>query len=275
MIPAHLEKQLCTTFCGSVSVRAVPSGLAISSAFKDSSGDPFTFYASEGPEGYVLEDDGSYLSHLAAMDIPFEAGQRGVLLDAILEQGGAFWDRETLEIRSTPSTEDDLPANVIGFLSALIRVRDLELLTKEAVRSTFREDAMNAISNTFGDISYIEENAPLDEELSEFPADVVIRPKDRGGYPTAVYFVHSNDKLNEALLLQAEANILQREDVRIVALVEDSDMRQISRKRFQRAQNRSLPMPIFRGDESAAMRLIAEKAGYPRDVRKSLPVLHH
>jgi len=270
MTPESLERLLCSTFCGAIGVRAVPSGLAVASAFKDGSGDPMTFYVNSTEDGFVIEDDGSYLSHLQAMDIPFETGQRGQLLDAILQQGGAFWDRESFEIKTTAFGAELLGEKAIGFLSALIRIRDLELLTREVVRSTFRDDALEAIRRTFEPVAVIDEDAPVDVDLSEFPADVVIRPKAAGAVPTALYLVHSNDKLNEALLLQIETQMLDRKDVRVVALLEDADMKLISRKRFQRAQNRSLLMPIFRGDEDAAMRMIAERAGYPRTATGAL-----
>jgi hypothetical protein len=77
--------------------------------------------------------------------------------------------------------------------------------------------------------------------------------------PGAIYFVNTNDKLNEALLLQTDALRLQRTDFEVVALLEEPDLKMISRRRFQRAQNRSLAMPIFRGDEDAAMTMIGRK----------------
>src|SRR5208283_1719204 len=65
-----LKRQLCNIFCGSIDVRPVPSGLAISSAFEDSSGDPIGFYVTASEDGFQIEDDGAYLSHLIAKDIP-------------------------------------------------------------------------------------------------------------------------------------------------------------------------------------------------------------
>lgn len=41
-----------------------------------------------------------------------------------------------------------------------------------------------------------------------------------------------------------------------MALIEDAEMSAISRRRFQRAQNRSIPMPIWLGDEEAAIKRI-------------------
>lgn len=70
-----------------------------------------------------------------------------------------------------------------------------------------------------------------------------------------MYFVTSNEKLNEALLLQMAA--FQDRDAtpefKVIALLEEPDMKAISPKKFQRAQNRSVVMPIFRGDEEASV----------------------
>src|SRR5262245_57208070 len=130
MRPEALKKTLCTTFCGGITVNPVASGYAISSAFEDSSGDRISFYLTPTDEGYRIEDDGAYLAHLIAKDIPIDQGQRGQLLDAILSSANAFWDTETYEIRTPAFSEDEVPRRVIDFLSGMIRVRDLELLTR-------------------------------------------------------------------------------------------------------------------------------------------------
>ncbi len=265
LAPDTLRRQLCNAFCGAVNVHPVPTGFAISSAFEDSSGDRISFYLTEAPDGFQIEDDGSYLAELIARGIPVDQGTRGQMLDAILAQAGAYWDRETLEIKSSSISEKDISKRVISFLSSLIRVRDLELLTRENVRSTFREDAIAEISRLFGESVSLFEDKPVFPDLSEFPADLVMRPRVPSGLPGAIYFVNNNDKLNEALLLKMEAQNTGRDDFAVIALIEEPDMKLISRKRFQRAQNRSLSMPIFRGDEAAAMAMIS------RQLKISLP----
>ena len=265
MRPDTLKRQLCNLFCGSIDVRAVPSGLAISSAFEDHSGDPISFYLSPADDGFRIEDDGAYLSQLIAKDIPIDQGPRGQLLDAILGQAHAFWDRETLEIRSEIFAEKEISRRVVDFLSSLIRIRDLELLTRDVVRSTFRADATAAIQTRYGRIANLTEDAPIDRDFSEFPADMVLVPKQDASptaRPGAIYFVSRDDKLNEALLLQMEAQRLSRtSEFEVVALIEEPEMKLISHRKFQRAQNRSLAMPIFRGDEDAAMNMIGRRLG--------------
>jgi hypothetical protein len=259
MRPEELKRHLCNTFCAAINVQPVRDGLAVSSAFKDSSGDPISFYLTTTPDGFQIEDDGDYLSHLIAKGIPIDQGQREQLLDSILSQASAYWDRETFEIKSGTFPAGELYQRAVDFLSSLIRIRDLELLTREVVRSTFREDAIAALEARFGKVARVEQDAPISKEFAEFPADLVIRPKAPDTQPGAIYLVNNNDKLSEALLLQTEAQVKKRLDFAVVALIEDAEMKLISRKRFQRAQNRSLPMPIFRGDEDAAMDMIGRE----------------
>jgi hypothetical protein len=262
MEPEALKRRLCETFCGSIDVRPVPSGLAISSAFEDQSGDAISFYLAELEDGFQIEDDGAYLSHLIAKDIPIDQGARGQLLDAILEQGHAHWDRETLEIRSSTFPESEISRRVVDFMSSLMRVRDLELITREVVRSTFREDATKEIHSRFKLIAVFSEDEPVNSSFSDFPADLVVKPLDDAppdARPGAIYFVNSSDKLNEALLLHYEADKLNRRDFEIIALIEEPAMRMISHRKFQRAQNRSLTMPIFRGDEEGAISMIGRR----------------
>lgn len=266
MSPDALSEALCRAFCSGIEVHPVPTGLAISSAFEDGSGDRITFYLVEDANGLRLEDDGDYLATLTARDIPIIDGTRGQLLDAILDQGSAFWDRETLEIKSTPFRPEETQRRAIRFLSSLIRVRDLELMTREVVRSTFREDVVSAMLRRFGGAITITEGGVVANDFAEFPADIVVRPTHNvpQGKPGAIYLVNSNDKLNEALLAHQEAQIQDRHDFGIIALIEEPDMKVVSRRKFQRAQNRALPMPIFRGDEEAAMTLIARELSLPR-----------
>jgi Domain of unknown function DUF1828 len=265
MRPEELKRILCSTFCGGIIVNPVSTGYAISSVFEDNSGDRISFYLTPSDEGFQIEDDGSYIAHLIARDIPIDQGTRGQLLEAILSQSDAFVDPDTFEIRTPVFPESEVPRRVVDFLSSMIRVRDLELITREVVRSTFREDAINAMTLALGHAAELNEDESISKEFSDFPADLIIRPlpsapKSKAG---AVYFVTATDKLNEALLLKMESERLHRDDFEVIALVEEPEMRLINRKKFQRAQNRALAMPIFREDEDGAMNYIRRRLGIP------------
>lgn len=258
--PDALEKALCSTFCSSISVNTVPCGYAVSTAFKDKSGDRLGFYIIKNEDGYNIEDSGDYLARLIASGIDVENGTRKTLLDGILQSGHAYVDVDTFEIKTTSFSEDQLAERITNFISSLIRVRDLELLTRDVVRSTFKEDAMSAIRRRFSDIANFDENAPVIPQFSDFPSELNIRPK-AGGRTAAVFFATHSGKLDEAVMLKQEARLAHKSDFSIIAMIETADLQGLSRRKYQRAQNRSIIMPIFRGDEDASLNLISETLG--------------
>jgi hypothetical protein len=248
-------KQICSAFCDELQVHPVPAGYAVSTAFEDASGDKITFYVVEDSDGFRLEDDGDYLATLIARDMPFEQGARGKLLDAILAEGHAYWDRDSYEIRTASFSGHTLAARSIAFLSALIRVRDLMFLSRERVRSAFKDDVVAALERRFGDRVDIEEGIAPRPELKDFPADLVLRPKAGFGKTVSVYLAATSDKLNEALVAWLDHGT-RYPDLGMVAVLEDANLGGVSRLRYQRAANRRLPMAIFRGDEEGAVQRI-------------------
>lgn len=262
MITAQaLEKALCSTFCGAIIVNPVPCGFAISAAFTDPSGDRIGLYVVADGENYHLEDDGEYLAQLTAIGVDFDKGQRQQFLESILETAGASWDRDTYEIKTGAFEGNDLTAKVVQFLSALMRIRDVERLTRDFVRSMFREDATAAILERFGEVANIDERRAVSARFPDYLPDLVIRPKLEGRR-TAVFLASSPVPFQEAELLRAEIEKEgQQNDIAVVALIEDPDkINVISPRRFQRAVNRGLAVSIFRGDEPAAMTAIAREA---------------
>lgn len=255
-----LETALCAAFCDGLQVHPVAAGFAVSAAFEASSGDRLSFYVVPTCDGWVVEDDGSYLAELVAKDVDIDRGQRAQMLDAILGEAQAAWDRDTYEIRTGAMGEEAIGTAAVRFLAALIRIRSLETLTREAIRTTFREDAIAALKRAIGDEVEVEEGGAVTADLRDFPADLILRPKHpEAAKPAAVYLVSNNDRLNEALLLKLEQERTGRRDFEVIALVEDLEATGVSRRKFQRAQNRDLAMPIFRSDEDAAMAFIANR----------------
>lgn len=253
------KKSICQYYCERISVNPVPCGYAVSTAFLDNSRDPIGFYIVETENGYYLEDDGEYLTHLLASGIDVDKGQRNEFLRNILARADAHYEVDSYEIRTSEFAPESISQKAFDFVSALLRVRDLEMWTREAIRSTFKEDALRAMEERFAETANIDQNAAVNRRFSDYPADAVLRPSKNAQRDTAVYFVTNNDKLNEALLLNTERQLVKDNTFSIVAMFEDPEMRGISRKRFQRAQNRGLSMPFFRNDEDAALNLIASK----------------
>jgi hypothetical protein len=253
-----LEKALCSTFCSSITVNTVPCGYAVSTVFKDRSGDHLGFYVVQDEDGYRIEDDGDYLSRLIASGIDIENTTRRALLEGILQTGRAYWDVDTYEIKTAHFNESELPKRMTDFLSSLIRVRDIELITRDVVRSTFKEDAIAAIHERYGHVANFNENTPIDRQFSEFPSELNIIPKIGGKKSAAVFFATNSNKLDEAVMLKQEARIAKRDDFVIIAMIENAEMPGVSKRKFQRAINRSIITPIFRGDEESAINRIGE-----------------
>lgn len=254
--PQIVLDALHRSFSDAISVRPVPSGLAINSPFFDNSGDNLAFYALQTDDGLILEDDGDFLPHLIASGIDIQSGQRKQMLDAMLAESGAFWDPNTYEIKTQPLTEGELGLASVRFLSGLLRIRSLEYVTRENIRSTFKEDAVAAIAQHLSSSFDISEKASLGADLADFPADVVLSPKaGQLGRRLGIFLVNSATQFLEAELLHTEIERVQKQDrVSAVALIEDAKkISTIGDRRYQRAVNRGLPTRFFRGDEEQAV----------------------
>ncbi|QNP81835.1 DUF1828 domain-containing protein [Agrobacterium tumefaciens] len=253
--PGSVLNALHSSFTDAISVRSVPFGLAINSPFYDESGDSVAFYARESEEGLTLEDDGSFIPSLIASGIDVESGQRRFILDQLLKDGGAYLDPDTFEIKTPAFPSSSLGPASVRFLATLLRVKTLETMTREVVRSTFKEDAVSAIEKFLSDEFRIEEKTILTDDLSDFPADVVLRPRDPRKKALGLFLVNNSTQLLEADLLRHEIDNQHMSNVvKSVALIEDTKkIPLIGDKRYQRAVNRGLPTLFFRGDEKAAM----------------------
>ena len=239
-------------------MQEVPAGLAISAMFEDDLGDRVGAYLIRDAETSFLADDGSFLAELDAMGIDVRVGSRAQFLERVLAPAGAFVDPETLEIRTPALEEDPSPGRVIEFLSALARVHDVKYWTQERVRSTFQEDATAALTKRFLGLATVHRNAVVDDRLSDFPADLVIRPQDAAHHNViAVYLAQSLLKLDEALLLWHEARSHAMTRVRVAALVEDPATFPVQSRKAQRAFNRIDATAFYRQDEAAAVERVA------------------
>lgn len=250
MTPENAKNQLCRTFCDGLSVSTVPIGLAVSTSFILPDGDPATFYLRETPDGFVLEDDGEFVATAQALGMTLDAGVRGSLFKGILSEGDASLDHDTLQIRSRAVPESEVCTIAPKFLSALIRTRDLFLLTSERVAATFFEDVHRAIESALGDRFDLEDD--LDADI---PADIVLKHKATGLRAALIYAVNNNEKLLSALLRFSERD---HEDAPIIAMMDNLQSSPVSNKTFMLAQNRGLLMPFFGADRTGAIRFVEQ-----------------
>ena len=253
-----MKEELCQAFCGELSIRTVPAGFAISTAFDNVYGDPLGFYV-VGPDHsgkYRIEDDGASVAFIEATGADLKSKTRAEAFNELLSEYGIIYDEESGELITEPLIENQIPKQAIRFIAFLLRVQDMVLMAAERAASTFREDAMRVIEEKLGSQTTITENEAVNEALSDFPADVVIRAKNRD--PVAVFFGLSDQKVTEAILLHMAATYEAKTPCSVVALLEKE--RSISQKTMQRAVNRLAATPIFRGDEGHSIDRIAREA---------------
>ena len=255
-----LRESLCAAFCGDLTVVEVSAGLAVSAMYEGSDGDRLGCLVEQTGKGWRLSDDGAFLGDLEAYGIDINRGGRAEFLARVLRPIGGQIDPRTCQV--TREFDGSLqPREILDFLSVLSRVHDVAFWTRERVRSTFKEDATLAIRAAVSNLATIEENTVIDETMREFPADLVIRPKQPSAVDsvTAVYFVQSIDALQEPLVLRQELRVRGRRDIRVAALIEDQDFN-ITGQKATRAINRIDAISVFRNDEREAAFKMARTA---------------
>jgi hypothetical protein len=254
-----MKEELCRAFCDDIRIREVPAGLAVSTVFGSGDGDRIGFFVVESGANLRIEDDGLTLPSLEASGVDFKSGTRAQALEELKSEYGVSVDQENHEFFIDGLAASDLPHAAFRFVAFSLRLRDFMLMTEHRVASTFREDAAKLIREVIGPRASVEEDAAILPDLSDFPADFVLRAPGR--QPVGVYLGSSDHRVLEALFVHSRARHETLENCSIVALLESS--KGVSAKIRQLAANRLDAVPEFRGAEVAAIERIAEEAFGP------------
>jgi len=257
-----MKDKLCKAFCDDLKVINVPAGLAVTTTFAAADGDHIGFYIVKQGESYRIEDDGVTLPELEGSGVDFRpGGTRGEALTELLAEYGVSIDDNTQEFFISNLSEDMLPASALKFVAFSLRVRDFMLMTEFRIATTFREDAAKLLREVVKDKAAFEENAIITPQLSEFPADFVLRAPHR--LPVGVYLGMSDARILEAVVTYMNLELMRsrgvpHDECAIVALIEKG--RSLSSRVRQQAMNRLNAVTEFRGDEIAAVEKIAREA---------------
>lgn len=132
-------------------------------------------------------------------------------------------------------------------------------MQSDVVASTFRHDVEEAIRTRFINVAKIEFRAKLSDSWDNYLADAIISPPN--GSPMVVFYATTEAKVDEAVLMHYD--LREKKQSNFVALVlEQIKPPAISARALRRAHNRLDAIPIFRGDEDAAMDKLAGKSDY-------------
>jgi len=258
----RLRKELCRAFCSELSVNTVPAGLAFSGVFEDLNGDRVSGYLIRDRELPYLSDDGSFLSDLESSGVDVLGGTRAKFLAGVLSSANAFVDPDTLTIRTPDLGSEPSPLDITKFLTALVRAQDVAFWSKERIKSTFADDFFSALNARVSNFAKLEKNAPISGQLADFPADILLDPRD-GGVPLALFLAQTVERLNEATLLAQEMKIRGIRDAKIAAVSETGDGLSFANRKVARALNRIEGLIVYRQDEDAALDRIVRLAELP------------
>ncbi|WP_084183335.1 DUF1828 domain-containing protein [Nevskia soli] len=254
----NIKDELCTTFCGTLTVHQVPAGFAIGTGYEGISGDPIGFYV-VGPDlqgQFTIEDNGLYVPLIERYGADLTNKTRYEAFHSLMEDYGVSFDEDSGELKTVPLSESEIAPVALRFLAFLLRVQDLILMSVERAASTFKEDAIRTIRELSQNEVSIVEGYVIHQKLSEYPADIALLGPNN--IPVAVFFGVSESKIYEALLLQSYAE-QNRIKCSVVAVLETD--KSVSKKVFQRAANHLDTVPIFRGDERNACGRVLREAG--------------
>lgn len=253
-----MKEDLCQAFCNELTVRDVPFGLAVSTAFTFPDGDRIGFYVKHRPDGaFEIQDSGLVYPGLEASGLDLKNKSRLEAFHSLMGEYGVFLDEDDREFRLVGEKEAQLPAAALRFVSFLLRVGDLLLLAEDRVASTFRLDVERILRERIGEGAMIRERQPISTNLSDFPPDYLIQAAGRD--PVALFLGTSDARVLEALFVQMRAEHEEHIPVRIVALLERE--KSVTAAVRQQATNRLDGLLQFRGDEAAAITRIAKEVG--------------
>lgn len=252
-----MKEELCQAFCNELTVRDVPIGLAVSTAFSYPDGDRIGFYVKPVDGGFEIQDNGLLLPSLEANGLDRRNKSRADALTSLMAEYDVLLDEEDREFCLSAVSRQQLPAAALRFVSFLLRVGDLLLLAEDRVASTFRLDVERILKERIGEGALIRERQPISDNLADFPPDYLIQATGRD--PVALFLGTSDARVLEALFVQMRAEHEEHVPVKIITLLERE--KAISGPVRQQATNRLDGLLHFRGDEAAAIGKVVKEVG--------------
>lgn len=244
---------LCETFCGDISIREVPIGLAVSTSFKREDGDAVSFYVVYDPEDSKaarLEDDGFMVPYLDASGVDLGDGPRAEAFATLMEEYGVEHDEVENVLRTPFVPTAQLAHASMRFVAFLLRMQDFLLVTRERVEETFRTDVIRAVTEKFAGRAEVLTDELIAPELKDYPADLVIRTKDHD--PLILFIATSEIKALEALVLSMQVQFVTHTSCSVMMVLETAKPTRIKERTLARAMN-SFPVAVFRGQEEPAL----------------------
>ncbi len=249
----NLQKEICAAFCDGLNVRKVPVGYAISTPVTWFSGDTISFYARVEGTRARLEDSGSLLFDLEGQGVDFSSDNRMEILSGILKEHGVTLSDEDGVFCTDWVPERNIASLAIPFLTFLTRVQDLLFLNREVVKSTFREDLISALEDTF-DESSVSISEALIPSLPHYTVDIVVRSPS--GKIAAIFPATNDVNVLRAVLFSMEVQKHDVENIIPFLIYENLDRGAITQQSREIALNADLLPAVWSGGKFEVMQKV-------------------
>lgn len=196
--PGNLSQDLSAALNAAIEVESVsPSEVQVHTPFRFSDGDELVIHLREAPGGgFEWSDTGHTFMHLSYwMDIDaLESGNRAQLLDNHLTQFSAHENDGELLL---PVNGDRLGSSLFQFVQLLLHITDLDLLSRDLVRSTFMEDFRRLMRGSFGDHAHLDYVDQERDPNRNYPIDCLLNNRPR---PVAVFALSNDARCRDATI---------------------------------------------------------------------------
>jgi hypothetical protein len=257
----NLLKDICGTFCDGLAMREVPMGYAIRTPFRGADGDPLALYvrrSKENPSLIRLEDDGSTVAALQEEGFALDNEQRFSEFQNLLTEHSVLYDEAEYLVHTEYMGEERAAASFLKFMSLMVRVADLKLLSRDRVRETFKADVQAFVEGAFEGLATVERDvAPL-ENLGDYIPDVVVRGPQ---HTLAIYAGTSEVKALEAFVLWQELLRQGVKDIVPVVVFETAKPPQIKARTLSRIMNSDVAMASMEGSKWEVTQKLRQRAG--------------
>ncbi|MEO1459595.1 MAG: DUF1828 domain-containing protein [Pseudomonadota bacterium] len=257
-----LKERICEAFCADVSVNPFRGGYGISTPFSDASGDSLGYYLL-GPSAngkFRIVDDALTVASFESEGATLDSHSRLDAFNQIITAYSARYNDESGEIYIEDVAPSDIERKSLDFLALMLRLQDMYLLTQERVRNTFYDDVSTRIASIDVPGLQIQEKTAVSDETADVVPDYVFRHE---GSPmsAALFVTNTNEKLWQAMHLKLISEYETNDRLAVVAMLENENVG--TSKLRTKASNRLDALPIWQGDEAAAITRVLRVAGVP------------
>lgn len=257
-----LKKSICEIFCSETKVSEFDGGFAVSTPYTGKDGDKIGLYVigtSGGP--YKIIDNALTVAFLEAGGATLDNESRRVAFSGLLAQYGAHYDEDAGELFIDGVYEEKLPRSILDFSALLLRISDLEWMSKERARSTFKDDVRAILHRELDGKVAITDNEPVSENFTDIVPDMSFYPEDRE--PIALFLISDDSRLWQAIHMKMVAHHEKHLELQVVALLERESA--VTHRVRVQADNRLDSIPRYGDERDAAIaRIVRVVTNSPR-----------